>query len=295
MKDETPSQAAEKSTTPTPNHRYTLIASCLLVFLLVVATTGMYTWQHKKVDDLNRQVISLQRRVNTLSSTAVKQNQVRFIRTLGFPFDLKATTITTNLGVPVDIEAVQIRSTGNNPGSEEIFTDKFNDEMARYTLGYPQFPASGGSNEISILAISPSWLSTSNERETFWGYGDATGIEPQVDLQSPASKLKYVQGLSSLTKECVKDPTKGFQTKDKVFSICYAVVTDKYGGPSTLLLRGYAEVQGEPLILVGLMSLDDHNNILNPATAGIHLQTTNDATKELIYALSQTTIIAGSR
>ncbi len=158
-----------------------------------------------------------------------------------------------------------------------------------------QFPASGGENEISILAISPSWLSTSNQRETFLGGYGTDGIEPQVVLQTPASKTQYIQGLSSITKECIKDPTKGFQTKDKLFSICYKVTPDKYGGPSALLLRGYAEVQGEPLILVGVMSLDDHYNVLIPSTSGVHVQTTTDATKELIDALSQSTVTADVR
>lgn len=270
-------------------------SSILVLFCLVAvvsAVTETYLWQHQKVDSLNRQVTSLQNEAQTIRPNVAKQSQVKFIRTVGFPYDLKNTIVTTNLGVPAHVEAVQIRSS-NNRGSEQIFTDKFNDEMARYVLNYPQFPTN--SNEISILAISPSWLSSSNERETFLGYGSATGIEPQVNLQSPASKAQYVHGLRALTQTCTKDPAKGFQTKDKTFSICYKVSPDKYGGPSVLLLSGYAEVQGEPLILTGLLFLDDHYNVLNSSTSGFHLQSTSDATKEFINAIAQTTVTSGAR
>ena len=281
----------ENTSTSKAKYATPLVLALLFLVVLAASVAGTYEWQHRMVDDLNVQVAGLNARVRTLNRPTTNQNQVKFMRTVGFPYDLKSTTITTNLGVPADMEAVQVRSSGNNRGSEQIFTDKFNDEMARFTLSYPQF-APNGDNEISILAISPSWLSSSNEQETFLGYG---GVEPQVDLQSPASKTQYVRGLSTLTKSCINDPTTGFQTKDKTFSICYKLVTDKYGGPSWVLLRGYAEVQGEPLILTGIVVLDDHYNVLNPSVSGVRLQSTADAEKELINALAQTTVTAGDR
>lgn len=292
--DTSPQNASREDIPAHTMHAHKFIFGYLLILILVAAVAGTYAWQHQRVVSLSSQVSSLQRKEHVTSTPAPKPAQIKFVRTVGFPYDLKTITITTNLGVPTDVEAVQVRSNLKNPGSEEIFSDKENDEMARYTLGYTQF-TSDGSNDISIFAISPSWLNSSNQRETYLGYDGDAGIEPQVILQTPASKTQYIQGLASITKECIKDPTKGFQTKDKVFSICYKVDPDKYGGPSALVLSGYAEAQGEPLILTGIMLLDDHYDTLNPSTSGVHLQSTTDATKELIDALSQSTVTAGAR
>src|SRR5258708_3282862 len=124
-------------------HAHRFIFGYLIIVALVAVVAGTYAWQHQQVDNLSRQVTSLKARAPTISSPAINQHQVKFVRTVGFPYDLKTTTITTNLGVPADVEAVQVRSGNNNRGSEQIFTDKTNDEVARFTLGYPQFASSG--------------------------------------------------------------------------------------------------------------------------------------------------------
>lgn len=97
-------------TEKTSETRPVAVKSLVLDILLLVVAAGtvasVYVWQHQKVNNLNGQVISLQDEVRAIRHTATTQSQVKFVRTVGFPYDLKTTTITTNLAVPTDIDAV---------------------------------------------------------------------------------------------------------------------------------------------------------------------------------------------
>jgi hypothetical protein len=172
--------------------------------------------------------------------------------------------------------------------------------MARYNFGNPQDPTDNdaGSSELSILAISKSWLAANGKTDN--------SLDNYIDntpLQTPAQKQKFVSDLKAATTACATDATKGFTTKDKVFTICYSVDPGKEAYSPILILKGYAEVEKQPLVLGGTISLYDptiyadqtaEQKVISDAKAGKLPTKTKAAVDALTAALAQTTVTASA-
>ncbi len=186
------------------------------------------------------------------TATNTKENpansSVHFIQDLGYPSDLQAKKIfTTSLGLPDFIQAVGVESSSQNPGINAYMTDKINDELGRWATGYPDAPNARG--DVAIAAVSKSWLASTQQE-----------YEPLVfseDLRTPAKKQAYLTKIKQDTAACVKDSKKGFQFSDKSLSVCYELLTGKDGFAPTLQLRGYGEVNGLQLVLVGFIDITE--------------------------------------
>lgn len=222
-------------------------------------------------------------------------SSTRYIKSIGYPFDIKDKKITINLGLPDALYGVRVRSVSNNRGAEQVFTDKFNDEMGRWVIDYPT-GISTEESEISILAISPSWLKSTT----------ATGdmyLENGTDMSTPASKKKYIADQKTKSKECAKDAMNGFATKENIFQVCYWVLTGNEAYRPMLALAGYGEIENKPFIFNGLIHLEGGKKydrevepqILAAAKAGKHPESINDLVKKTTTALSRTTVTVEAR
>jgi hypothetical protein len=151
--------------------------------------------------------------VQPAAAPAVNQNSasVHFVASEGYPFDLGAKKIfTTKLGIPATFQATRVPSNNGNHGPEQYFTDKYNDELARFIIGNPADPGDngGGYSETSVLAISKSWLAANAPKDVAGNTEFATGYK----LETPADKQKFLATLKTDTEACVKDAKKGFTT-----------------------------------------------------------------------------------
>lgn len=170
------------------------------------------------------------------------------------PFDLKKTDVNkkvaVSLGVPNGFQVVKIDSGNQNRGYEQYFTNKYNDEMGRWVVGFPTSQG-GGNSEISLLAIGQEWLKATQDVEG--KLSSAVG----ADINTPAQKATFLAGLKANTEACSKDQAKGFTTKDGALKVCYELVKVDTNG--TLMLKGYGELQGQQMVLVATVNLPDTN------------------------------------
>jgi hypothetical protein len=148
--------------------------------------------------------------------------------------------------------AVNVSSNIGNPGPLGTYTDKFNDELARWYIGDPSNESDNqsGASEISIVTVSKSWLATVSQAD----HTMDTGGNP---LQTTADKQRYVADLKSNSAKCAKDTKKGFVTKDEALSVCYKMLYGKDGYSPYLTLSGYGTLAGIPVLLHGGISIHD--------------------------------------
>lgn len=233
-----------------PRRGKKLLISLLVFALTLLAVGGGYYAGTQKNKDNKAPVSAV---TNNSTKTTVEPIQKETIAATHFsisqstPFDLKKTVIVS-LGVPAAVQAVELGSTNHNRGYEQYFTNKLNDEVGRWTVGYPTI-LKGSDNQISILAIGSEWL---KETQDVDGPFVAGG-----DINTPAQKAAYLAKLKSDSQHCSKDKSKGFLTKDTVLQVCYAATKSKYGDDGVITLRGYGDFQGQSIILLGVIDTPD--------------------------------------
>lgn len=292
-----PAVSHSLTTSPKPTHRKRWLLVAFLAIVLVAG--GYYLVNNKNKPAAN----SLSVATNGSSPTTGQTNstgQVHYVQSVGYPYDFSAKQkVTVSLGLPSDVQGVRISSTIPNQGASQYFTDKFNDEIARYEIGYPTDPEDngGGTSELSVLALSYSWRKSTTNFD-FTGINSQFGIQDSIN--SPADKENYITQLKNDTATCVKNPTKGFTTKGDIpLNICYYLSFGREGYSPYMELRGYGELQGEPIILVGSINIYDPTNMptqeaalkaIADAKNGNYTTSFKQSLNQLLSALAQTQI-----
>jgi hypothetical protein len=294
----TPSQPVY-STYSAPKRVSTKSLLVILLGIIVIAAgvAAGYEYGHKAQKTITIQK-SVVQSVNSVPNIA---GNVHFVQSIGYPYDQAASKYqyVTKLGVPSFMQAVRIASTAQDQGAgETAFTNLNNNELGRWELGNPTNPSdnSGAYSEISLLAITNSWLNATGTTDySDLGYGSP--------LETPTQKQQYMTQLEASTAACVKDASKGFKTADGNLSICYSIVYNPKSGETSykpiITLSGYGDVQGQPMVLVGTINVynsavgttqADQNKAVAEANAGQapDLQIQN----AIINALQQTTVTA---
>ncbi len=196
---------------------------------------------------------------------------VKYVESIGYLFNAKRK-VATQLGLPTVFDAVVIHSGNQNRGAEQLLTDKYNDELGRWVIGYRDERSFYGPSEVSILAIGDSWLNaTANGEDQVIDDGTT-----KIEVKTPQQKKKYIADLKAQTLACSKDAAKGFQTNDKTFNICSTVNYGIDGFAPTISLKGYAEIEGKPVVLIGYVEVrdgkdyaaDSSSQLLKDAKAG---------------------------
>lgn len=280
--------AVQQPVKPKPKRRYgLLILMCLILVLVGVA--GGYLM---RANDTNANKTATTPTV-TQEDADGADNQalgsVHFVQSVGYPFDLAAKKkFTFSLGLPAEVQSVRITSGGTNRGAESVFTNKFNDEMGRWLIGYPAIQTSAAS-EVSILTIGNEWLSsTTNNGDTYLERGES--------VSSAQQKKDYLAKLKTDAEACAKDAKKGFQTKDKVFNVCYSLTPGVDAYAPIMSVRGYAEIEGRQFVMIGRLHIADvissatDKTVLENAKKGNYPAATTELAQKFVNALSQTTV-----
>lgn len=276
---------------PAPKKR----ANKAVILVLLVAVTalivgaGYVVWKNN-IPEQNKAVTP-----SSTTSMAVPATQsappVHFVQAVGYPFDVNKKVIF-NLGLPSSLQGVVIQSTIQNPGYTTYLTNKFNDELARFTIGNPKLP--NATREVSLIALGKEWSSSTTEKP------DMLEFE---DLSTPAKKQQYIANLSPTTRTCIEDSKKGFRTKDKTLSVCYTLTTGKDGWSPLVTLKGYGTIEGTPIVLLGYIDLNEDKTISEAedlklreeAFKGNFPESTKKLLADVIDALSQSTITTTNR
>ena len=217
--------------------------------LIAAGVAGGFYWgsQQKTTNNTNTNT------GNTTQQPATDQLAAPSFYTLtseAHPFDLKKADVNKKMvvsfAVPNGFQAVKTDSNNQNRGYEQYFTNKYNDEIGRWAVGYPTSQDSSNS-QVSILAIGQEWLKATQNVEGKM----LTGIG--ADINTPAQKAKFLSDLKANTEACAKDKAKGFATKDGSLKVCYEVIDRKTD--AILVLKGYGELQGQQMVLVGTIDL----------------------------------------
>src|SRR5580700_1401084 len=236
------------------NHRslmHHLAFGAFSLIVLIGACTVVYLWQHNKNDALQTKLNTLQSKVSatsrndkpTTSTGTTGAQTVHFVESLARPYDGIADNydFITKLGVPGFLQAVRTPSNNNFQGTEEAFTNEYNNELGRWTLGEPDYDnEDGGSNQVSLLAIANDWLESTGQTDYSLSYGNP--------LETPTQKAQYISQLKSSTTTCSTQPSKGFTTIDGTLNVCYKfnnVCEQAYGAYDPIVeLNGYGDIKG---------------------------------------------------
>jgi hypothetical protein len=234
-------------------------------------------------------------KVPTSAQTTTSAPAVHLVSSNAYPYDLGAKKIfTTKLGVPSNLQAVRTPSGNNNRGPEQYFTDKYNDELGRWLLGDPTDPGAngGGNSEVSVLAISKSWLAAKSEAAD-------TEIATGYKLDTPADKQKFLSTIKTNTDTCAKDPKKGFTAKDGSFKVCYKLEFGREAYSPLVTLDGYAEKDTVPVYLTGFINIYDNTPMadqnaelkaVSDAKAGKYTAKFSSSWNALLNALQESTL-----
>ncbi len=265
------------------------ILTLLIAITALLVGAGYAIWKNN-IPEQNKAATP-----SSATSTAVPATQsappVHFVQAVGYPFDTNKKVVF-NLGLPSSLQGVVIQSSIQNPGYTTYLTNKFNDELGRFVIGNPKVPNSN--REISLIALGKEWSSSTTEKP------DILEFE---DVSTPAKKQQYIANLSQTTRTCIEDSKKGFRTKDKMLSVCYSLSTGKDGWLPTVTLKGYATVDGVPLVLLGFVDLSDGKvlteaedlKLRQEAAKGNYPESTTKALEDLVDALSQSTLTISNR
>lgn len=234
---------------PQKNKNVKLIYILVTLLLLSAAVFAGYYFGSKgnTPDSVNTNNTSGNSESDDVSEDTSDDSGITFVTDSAVPYDLKKR-ITVDLGIPDSTMAVQISSNNHNRGLEQFLTDKFNDEVGRWTLGYPDFQVSSD-RQISILAIGDSWLEATQDVDGPFVIG--------ADINTPEQKQAYLESQKSKTDSCIKDKSKGFITKGESINICYGVLKSKYGEDGVMTLNGYGVIGGRQIVLIGSVELRD--------------------------------------
>lgn len=240
---------------------------CAILLISLSTVAGYYFGNRgNKMLDRSDSVSNVKQDSTNNTPNKDEEPKTHFITDKGRPFDLKKE-VMVKLGLPSSVQGVQLSSNNNNRGYEQFLTDKYNDEIGRWTIGYPDRPPSGD-DQISILAVGDSWLkATQNVDGQFFIGGN---------INTPAQKSAFLADLKTATQACAQDVNKGFALKDRTMNVCHEVTKSKYGEDGMLSLKGYGLIEGRQIVLFGIVELPD---------------TKPETVKQWVSSLSETTIL----
>ncbi len=264
----------------------------VLVVALIGAVIFLGALYHNAKNQNSDTTVSATKSASSPTPTLAKS--IFAVKSLGYPFEMPKNSIATSLSLPNSVGAVRIGSSIQNPGANAGYTDKFNDEMGRWSIGYLADDPTGSNSEISMVALSSSWLNATTKNP------------PQGAPASPAEKAKFITDLKTRTSSCVKDATTGFKTKSDVFNVCYTVASGVDGYTPSMTLEGYAELNGKPFYLTGYIRIHDGLNydsqwskmsgqIRSDFVAKNYPTQTKQQIDSFVSALSQTQVVVSAR
>jgi len=269
MEENMPPEGTNTST----NSKKKALKAVLLVVLIVGLLVGaFFAGKHNSNKTTTDSAKSSTSNAKTTTKNQSKPDlapaeTAKTIEAVSYPFNAKKK-VTIKLGVPTVFDAVAIQSGNNNRGTEQLLTDKYNDEMGRWVIGYRDDRSYWGPSDVSVLAISDSWLNaTSNEEQTI---DDGTA---RTEIRTSQQKKKYIADLKAEALACSKDAAKGYQTDDKAFNICSKVNYGRDSFAPVITLKGYAEVDGKPVVMIGYIHISDGTEY----TADSNVQLLKDA------------------
>jgi len=247
-----------------------ILLAVLALALIFGAGGGAYYWQHGNVTSANQKIAALDAQLSKLGKTAStaqtstnNSQNIHFVESVGYPLTgangTNSNQFLTKLGVPSYLQVVRESSTIQNQGMGfSMFTDgTFNNELGRWELGQPTYDQDngGGSSEISLIAISNSWInSTSTTDQSF------NSFSYNNPLETPTQKQQFMKTLTSATSNCAKDPGKGFTIASGNLTVCYTFQYPDHAYATydpQIVLEGYGGFQDQPVILVGFISIYD--------------------------------------
>lgn len=192
---------------------------------------------------------------NKVASTTSNESGAHYVSQLSYPYDLKDTNLLVKLAIPSEVQAVVISSDNNNRGAEQYFTDKFNDELARFALGYPE-DTDYQASELSVLAIGDSWLTAKTDTSPdILAYSE---FDMDGPINTPTQKAQYLAKLKKDTATCTTESGKGFKTTGDVpLNVCYELNFGKDGYSLAMTLWGYGEEQNKPIVMFGFIDVYD--------------------------------------
>lgn len=234
-------QSPAENTQPKTHNKLTIIFA---VIALVLALACIYLlFFYKQTDSTSKSTTTTTNRVATTET----DNDVSTvsIKSVGYPYEQPKKMVTTTLVLPNKFGAVRISSSIQNPGLTDGYTDKFNDEMGRWVLGDLVNNTGGDANEISLIAISNSWLNKISD-------SDNTTAPHTV-----AEKKKFLVDIKAKTTKCASDKKSGFVTAGKVLNVCYVVESGLDSYAPTMTLQGYGELDGKPYYMEGVVRIYD--------------------------------------
>lgn len=241
------------SATPPPKKRAgKKVMIFLLVLLLMVASAAgaYYVAKNKKAS------VQPTTATNTTATQTTKKAEPAVVSDTyaGYPLNVPKKMFKTTMVMPSGYSLVATWPSTTTQGElNGYYVTAFNDFMGYWlvnTAGTVQSPSTSNTSNFSVVDVT-NWAKTQDPANTF--YPSEAGPQTTYTLKQ---KQTFVSSLKTDTAACAKDPSKGFQTKDSVFNVCYDLLKPGAEGADwTISIKGYGEVDSVPLYLTGSMSL----------------------------------------
>ena len=222
------------------------------------------------------------------------------VTTVGFPSGT-TSTVTTKLGFPSNLDAVQSTTKSGNTGVFAYFSNQESDAMGRWMVGDPTSTTNQPIGDITLINLNrPTWypLPLPSGSAPFAGTPPATEL---LTANTPFAKAGAIESYINRIQACAQDPTKGVVVSG-FMNIC---VTPEILPPqaasifrSQAVIEGYGKQGSIELLLIGTISLETNAN-LTPANQkqlsitgknGQKPASINDRTKAIRTALAASTI-----
>lgn len=184
-----------------------------------------------------------------------------FVSTTGAPLGT-TSTVTTKLGFPADLEAVQSPTSAAHPGILNYFSSQMSDEMGRWTIGDPTSTTNQPLGDITLINLN---------RQTWYVLPVPTtpppfkGTEPGAELltaNTPYAKASAIDSYAKRIQTCAQDPATGAVISG-FMSICVTpeiISSSKTNFHSQALIEGYGKSGTVELLLLGAIELETGNN-----------------------------------
>lgn len=312
MQPQAPRQIPQQAQQSKPSHEASspktggkiwlkLLIGLLLVIFVGAAAYGGYYYATKIEPNRKNSEQATNSTQQSTTDTGVNQaislnggqsaGSAHYVVDAGYPFDLEPKKqFIVSLALPEQLAGVVVTSSESNRGLERYYTDKLNDEIGRWEIGYPKY-VSDVNSTISVLAVGSSWLKAAQ-------VGNHAFDNTEDKLESQAQKEAYIAKIKSESETCVKDQAKGFITKDQSFKICFSVIPGSEKYSPVLVLRGYGVKEKQQLLFVGNIRVidgkkysdEEGKKFLEDAKNGKLPQATVDEISKIVGALRETTL-----
>lgn len=237
------------------SHNFTYGYLIILIFAAILGV--IYTWQHNKVIELNKQLTgeqSSQSKLTTTNPTYVKDVSIGYpqalpssgvLTTLYLPYNTDLTQSTSSLSTQSDLSSVFAGSTSDILGYWNF--------MPRGTATNPD-QATNPVSQIYLTSMS-SWESTSDTTPVIYPSVTPAAAGTKMTI---AQKQSYVAKLKTETESCANNSLKGFATANKIYSLCYSLENpEAKGGNYVLFIYGYGQLKNTPVYIGGNIQLSN--------------------------------------